>query len=185
MTKLSCLNPACPLHREVGSGNIVRYGFYRTRSGKRRRQRCVQCGKTFSSTRGTPYYRLEHRRATFDAVVSLRVERKQPDTGYPRLTTAPGASPTNVAVRYAWATENGNDRSITVLVERCVPMFGSARKPKTSDCDLSLLTLNLDADGSGTGKMVSGVKVKLDDGRIVIESVLTEPIDLLNVMKRK
>ena len=64
-------------------------------------------------------------------------------------------------------------------------MFGSARKPKTSDCDLSLLTLNLDADGSGTGKMVSGVKVKLDDGRIVIESVLTEPIDLLNVMKRK
>ena len=53
---------------------MARHGFYRTRSGKRRRYRCVECGKTFSSTKGTPYYRLQHRRATFDAVVALRVE---------------------------------------------------------------------------------------------------------------
>ena len=32
------------------------------------------CGQTFSSTAGTPYYRLQHRRARFDAVVALRVE---------------------------------------------------------------------------------------------------------------
>ena len=53
---------------------MARHGFYRTRSGKRRRYRCVECGKTFASTKGTPYYRLQHRRATFDAVVALRVE---------------------------------------------------------------------------------------------------------------
>ena len=29
---------------------------------------------TFSSTKGTPYYRLQHRRANFDTVVALRVE---------------------------------------------------------------------------------------------------------------
>ena len=69
-----CLNPACTFHGTVGCENIVRHGFYRTRSGKRRRYRCVRCGKTFSSTKGTPYYRLRHRRATFDAVVALRVE---------------------------------------------------------------------------------------------------------------
>ena len=74
MTKLSCLNPECPLHGKVGSGNIVRHGFYRTRSGRRRRYRCVGCGKTFSSTKGTPYYRLQHHRHTFDEVVALRVE---------------------------------------------------------------------------------------------------------------
>ena len=45
---------------KVSSGNIVRHGFYRTRSGKRRRYRCGECGKTFSSTKGTPYYRLQH-----------------------------------------------------------------------------------------------------------------------------
>jgi len=69
-----CHNPACTFYGRVGSGNIVRHGFYTTRSGKRRRYRCVECGKTFSSTKGTPYYRLQHRRATFDAVVALRVE---------------------------------------------------------------------------------------------------------------
>ena len=42
--------------------------------GKRRRYRCVTCGQTFSSTKGTPYYRLQHRRARFDAVVALRVD---------------------------------------------------------------------------------------------------------------
>ena len=69
-----CPNPACPVHGSVGAGNVVSHGFYRTRSGKRRRYRCVGCGKTFSSTKGTPYYRLQHRRATFDTVVTLRVE---------------------------------------------------------------------------------------------------------------
>ena len=74
MKRLRCFTPECPLHGNVGSGRIIRYGSYITRSGKRRRYRCVECGKTFSSTKGTPYYRLQRRRATFDAVVALRVE---------------------------------------------------------------------------------------------------------------
>ena len=74
MKNRRCLNLVCPLRGKVSSGNIVRYGFYRTRSGKRRRYRCGKCGKTFSSTKGTPYYRLQHRRATFDVVIALRVE---------------------------------------------------------------------------------------------------------------
>ena len=69
-----CPNPACSVHGSVGAGNFVSHGCYRTRSGKRRRYRCVGCGKTFSSTNGTPYDRLQHRRATFDTVVALRVE---------------------------------------------------------------------------------------------------------------
>ena len=74
MKSLSCLKPECPLRGKVGSESIIRYGLYRTRSGKRRRYRCVERGKTFSSTKGTPYYRLQHRRATFDVVIALRVE---------------------------------------------------------------------------------------------------------------
>ena len=35
------------------------------RPGKRRRYRCLGCGQTFSSTKGTLYYRLQHRRTTF------------------------------------------------------------------------------------------------------------------------
>ena len=50
------------------------YGFYNTNLGKRRRYRCRCCGKTFCANTGTPYYRLQHRRATFDEVVALSVE---------------------------------------------------------------------------------------------------------------
>ena len=74
MKNRRCLNLACPLRGKVSSRNIVRHGFYRTRSRKRRRYRCGECGKTFSSTKGTPYYRLQHRRTTFDGVIALRVE---------------------------------------------------------------------------------------------------------------
>ena len=74
MKKPSCLNPTCSLHGNVESRRTIRYGFYRTRAGKRRRYRCLGCGQTFSTTKGTPYYRLQHRRTTFDTAVTLRVE---------------------------------------------------------------------------------------------------------------
>jgi transposase-like protein len=53
---------------------IMRHGFYRTRWGKRRRYQCQTCRKTFSSTTGTPYRCLQHRRATFEEVAALSVE---------------------------------------------------------------------------------------------------------------
>jgi transposase-like protein/IS1 family transposase len=74
MKSLSCPNSECPLSKDAGTGNIIRYGFYSTNSGKRRRYRCRTCGKTFCSNAGTPYHRLQHRRATFDEVARLSVE---------------------------------------------------------------------------------------------------------------
>jgi len=69
-----CSNPECTSHSDGGVVNIAPHGFYRARAGKRRRYRCIPCGKTFGSTKGTPYYRLQHRRATFDEVATLSVE---------------------------------------------------------------------------------------------------------------
>jgi transposase-like protein/IS1 family transposase len=57
-----------------GVGSIIRHGFYQTTSRKRRRYLCRSCGKTFCSNAGTPYYRLQHQRATFDEVATLSVE---------------------------------------------------------------------------------------------------------------
>ena len=74
MKSLSCPNRHCPPSRNGGTGTIIRHGFYTTRWGKRRRYQCQACGKTFSTTTGTPYYRLHHRRATFDEVATLSVE---------------------------------------------------------------------------------------------------------------
>ena len=55
-------------------GAIIRRGIYTTRWGKRRRYQCRSCRKTFCAATRTPYYRLQHRRTTFDEVASLSVE---------------------------------------------------------------------------------------------------------------
>ena len=73
MKSLSCPNGQCSLSGKSAVGHIIRYGFYTTKAGKRRRYQCQVCGKTFCSTCGTPYYRLQHRRATLDEVASLSV----------------------------------------------------------------------------------------------------------------
>ena len=67
-------NPHCPLSGKACAGNIIRHGFYKTTWGKRRRYRCKTCGRTLCSNAGTPYYRLQHRRTTFDEVAALSVE---------------------------------------------------------------------------------------------------------------
>jgi transposase-like protein len=74
MKSLSCANKHRPPSGKGEVGAIIRHGFYTTRWGKRRRYQCQTCGKTFCSTNGTPYYRLQHRRARFDEVASLSVE---------------------------------------------------------------------------------------------------------------
>ena len=74
MKSLSCPNTHYPASKNDAPGAIIRHGFYRSRWGKRRRYQCQTCGRTFSSTNGTPYYRLQHRRVIFDEVVALSVE---------------------------------------------------------------------------------------------------------------
>jgi transposase-like protein/IS1 family transposase len=74
MKSLNCPNQHCPPSRKGAAGAIIRHGFYTTRWGKRRRFQCRICGKTFCSTTGTPYHRLQHRRVIFDEVASLSVE---------------------------------------------------------------------------------------------------------------
>jgi transposase-like protein/IS1 family transposase len=74
MKSLRCPNRECPPSGKTAAAKIIRFGFYQTRWGRRRRYRCQGCEKTFCSNAGTPYYRLQHRRATFDQVAILSVE---------------------------------------------------------------------------------------------------------------
>jgi transposase-like protein len=74
MKSLNCPRPDCTPSKAGAARAIIRYGFYQTRWGKRRRYQCQTCGKTFCSTSGTAYYRLQHRRVIFDEVAALSVE---------------------------------------------------------------------------------------------------------------
>jgi transposase-like protein len=73
MKSLSCPNGQCSQSGKAAAGKIIRHGIYKTTWGTRRRYQCQTCGKTFCSTTQTLYYRLQHRRATFDEVASLSV----------------------------------------------------------------------------------------------------------------
>jgi len=74
VNKRSCPNPDCTFYRQKGRGNTVKHSFFRLKRGKRRRYRCKTCGKTFSSSVGTPYYRLKHTRRAFDEIAAMSVE---------------------------------------------------------------------------------------------------------------
>lgn len=74
MSCLCCPNPACRLYGQSGRGNIIRHGFFPLGRARRRRFLCKTCGKTFSSTKSTPYYRLHCTRRDFDEVASMSPE---------------------------------------------------------------------------------------------------------------
>ena len=69
-----CSNRDCPLYGRLAKDNIIHHSFYRTTQGRRRRYRCTRCSRTFSSTTGTPYYRLHKPRALFDEVARMSVD---------------------------------------------------------------------------------------------------------------
>jgi transposase-like protein len=60
-----CPNPDCKARGKVGAGNI------NVHSEKERRYLCKSCGKTFSETRGTPFYYLKKRADLVVLVVTL------------------------------------------------------------------------------------------------------------------
>src|SRR5258708_4009684 len=74
MHRLRCPDEQCLSRTNSSLANIIRFGYYQTRWGKRRRFRCKGCGRTFCRNSGTVYHRLQHRRAMFDQVAVLSVE---------------------------------------------------------------------------------------------------------------
>jgi transposase-like protein len=60
-----CPNPNCPNHGRMDGDNI---GVHSRKEG---RYRCRTCGRTFSQTTGTPFYRLHTNRTVVRIVVNL------------------------------------------------------------------------------------------------------------------
>ena len=69
-----CPDKECCLFGQAGQCNIVLHGFVKLQRGRRRRYRCTTCGRTFNSTKGTPYYGLQCSQRLFELVVRLSVE---------------------------------------------------------------------------------------------------------------
>ncbi len=70
---MACATPGCDNRGRPGL-NIVGYGSFATKAGRRRRYRCTVCKGTLSTNTGTAYSGLRCTRREFNQVVSLRVE---------------------------------------------------------------------------------------------------------------
>ncbi len=60
-----CPSADCPATGQSGQGNIV------VHSRQHQRYKCRECGRTFTETKGTPFYRLRHAEELFVQVVTL------------------------------------------------------------------------------------------------------------------
>lgn len=60
-----CPNLHCPAKGQTGKGNI------RIHSRQHARYKCQECSRTFTQTKGTPFYRLRHEQAVVVRVVTL------------------------------------------------------------------------------------------------------------------
>lgn len=60
-----CPNLACPARGHIGQGNIVIHSL------RHQRYKCRECGRTFTATKGTPFYRLRHPQELVVQVVTL------------------------------------------------------------------------------------------------------------------
>lgn len=52
----------------------IRHAAFRTRTGRRSRWRCGVCGRTFTTTTGTVYHRLQSTPEEFDRVIQMAIE---------------------------------------------------------------------------------------------------------------
>jgi len=96
--EMACRKPECHNFGKPGL-NIVGYGWFATKSGRRRRYRCKVCGQTLSTNTGTVYAGLRCSRREFDQVVSLRVEGMSISaTGIVKLTKIRVVDPQGLGV---------------------------------------------------------------------------------------
>jgi len=66
-----CPNPSCALYGRVAAAQIIRFGT--TRNGTQR-YRCKGCGRTFTATHGTVFYRRQASRETILETLALLAE---------------------------------------------------------------------------------------------------------------
>ena len=101
---VACGTPGCDNRGKPGL-NLVGYGSFATKSGRRQRYRCTVCRGTLSTNTGTAYSRLRCTRREFDHIASLRVEGVSISatarvTGHSRNTVARWLERASTAARH-------------------------------------------------------------------------------------
>jgi transposase-like protein/IS1 family transposase len=89
----SCPFEDCPAVAQPQRSRLIRHATLKTRRGPRLRWLCKHCGRSFVTTRSTPYHRLRRSKADFDAVIALFAE----GVSQASIARARGLSPSTVS----------------------------------------------------------------------------------------
>ena len=110
---------------------------------------------------------------------------KQETTGVLRIMGGTGAGGrSQFQLRYARAFDSVDKREIVLATDRYIQFGDARRNPTTEENNISYVTLVLDKDGNGTGTIMVGARLKLEEGRFELQDVVTNPIRLLKVTKK-
>jgi hypothetical protein len=96
--------------------------------------------------------------------------------------------PDNVAYKmhYAYQFEKDGKRTIVMLTDRPSKAWDMAAPSKTGPKNLTMLKLVVDADsGKGEGDMIAAAEVMLEDGKLSINAIGTQPIRFTKVTQTK
>lgn len=92
---------------------------------------------------------------------------------------------TRQVLRYAWNTQVGEKRVITLATDRTISFGELVENPITRDYNFTIIDLEINEEGRGTGQAFHGAKVLIDEktNRLVIKDFDTRPIRLRGVRR--
>lgn len=114
--------------------------------------------------------------------------QKMPSHGRMRFPTLTGADPLRLALgwdlRYTWQDQlPDGGRRIVMALDRYMPMWEVANRPRSVDYPFTLIEMRVNKDGEGQGKLSVASKITFDKQRKVmeLENFTSEPVRLQNV----
>ena len=114
----------------------------------------------------------------------MKILEQQPKTGWIRIQ---GGRYPSTELRYAYErkTKDGK-RHIVVLTPRRIGLDEARRNNQSLDFDLSMIEFFIPEEGRGTGAIVAGAQVEIDEDtkRFKITAFQTTPTKLVNVYTR-
>lgn len=95
---------------------------------------------------------------------------------------------TGLPVNFAYVSDTGDGRRITVLFERWIEPFELRRGMRSQFYPFSYLELSLDRDGRGGGIFIGAAKVSFDREEpttLNVENFSTYPLRVVNVERKE
>ena len=137
----------------------------------------------------------EERKLLIDTLVqndqeeTVKLLRKQPETGFVRSQSGVGRYP-SVRLHYAYQFQLEGKRRVVLVTDRPIGMGEAMRNPRSTEYDISAVIMEFyqeDGKDKGEGTLLVGVKLAFDKekNQLEVESLGSQPVRLTNIKREK